>query len=145
VVAGGSQGGGLSLVAAALAKPGTVQAAMVAYPFPAHILRAATLAELPPYTELADRMRRLDPLGQDNAQVEHTLGLIDVLSHAPDVRVPVLMGIGLNDLICPPSASFAVLHHLGGPVEVRVYPAHGHEDLPGFFDEQLAFARARVR
>lgn len=144
VVTGGSQGGGLSLIAAALSGPGTVRAAMLSYPFPAQIGRSRMLAELPPYTELADRMRRLDPRGADTATVHRTLALVDVLAHAPQVRVPVLMGIGLTDLICPPSASFAVLHHLGGPADVRVYPAHGHEDLPGFLDEALAFGARQV-
>ncbi len=145
VVTGGSQGGGLSLIAAALSPPGSVQAALVSFPFPAHIGRAAALAELPPYTELVDRMRRLDPRGTETAAVDHTLALVDVLSHAPQVKVPVLMGIGLTDLICPPSASFAVLHHLDGPAESRVYPAHGHEELPGFMDDALAFACEVVR
>lgn len=144
VVTGGSQGGGLALIAAALSRPGTVRAAAVSFPFPAHIRRSVTLAELPPYTELTDRMRRLDPTDSQRAAVDRTLSLIDVLSHAPEVRAPVLMGIGLADLICPPSASFAVLNCLGGPAEARIYPGHGHEDLPGFLDASLGFAARAV-
>lgn len=122
-VAGVSQGGGLALAAAHLARP-AVAAVVAAVPFLAHIRRAVDLTDEPPYAELASYA---------NAHPDHvdrmfaTLAFHDVVNHARRVEAPALITTGLADTICPPSTVYAAANHLAGPSRVLAYPFDGHD------------------
>jgi len=119
--AGGSQGGGLSLVAAALnPRVGAVAADI---PFLCHFRRALAVSDSYPYKELDDYLLRHP---DREASMWRTLPYFDVLNLANRIRCPVLISVGLRDLVCPPSTIYAVYNHLSGPKEIAVYPAHGH-------------------
>ena len=119
--AGGSQGGGLSLVAAAL-NP-RVAAVAADIPFLCHFRRALAVSDSYPYKELDDYLLRHP---DREASMWRTLPYFDVLNLANRIRCPVLISVGLRDLVCPPSTIYAVYNHLSGPKEIAVYPAHAH-------------------
>lgn len=122
-VRGASQGGGLSIAAAALHP--RVALAMPDVPYLCHMERALEVFTEGPYQEIVGYLRRYPDRVQ---QVMTTLSYVDGMNLAPRVRCPVLMSVGLLDPICPPSTGFATYHHLGSQTkELKVYPFNGHE------------------
>jgi cephalosporin-C deacetylase len=122
-VMGTSQGGGLSLAAAALA-PKRVRVAAACVPFLCHYARAVDMAEYP-YREIADYIKAWPQRADD---VFRTLSYFDNLNLADRIRARTLVSIGLWDLICPPSTIFAAVNRLKCRKEMAVYPCTGHEE-----------------
>lgn len=127
---GGSQGGGLSLAAAAL--DGHVQAACVDSPFITHIPRALQLASASPYLELV-RFLGVSPQAEQAAL--RTLSYVDGVSFASRLSAPTLFSTGLLDPVCPTSTCFAA-HNLCSAADKRIdvysYGAHeggGHRQV----------------
>jgi len=122
VVAGGSQGGGIALAAAAL--DGTALAALIDVPFLSHFVRAVEITDEEPYVEL----RHFLSVHRDRvADVFRTLSYFDGLNLAARSTVPALFAVGLMDRISPPSTVFAAFNHYAGPKEISVFPYNGHE------------------
>ncbi|GAB3567830.1 cephalosporin-C deacetylase [Amycolatopsis endophytica] len=122
VVTGGSQGGGITLAAAALA-PG-VAAAMPDVPFLCHFRRGAEIASDGPYRELvtwlaAHRHRA--------AEAFATLRYFDNAVLSARASAPALFSVALRDPVCPPSTVFAAYNRYGGPGEIRVWEWNEHE------------------
>jgi len=136
-VMGISQGGGLSLAVAALdARP---QLAMPEVPYLCHFRRALDMAQTGPYLEFAEYLKHY-PEEEDN--LFRTLSYFDGMNLAPRIRCPVLMSVGLQDIICPPSTVFATFNHLGSTVkELAVYPYHGHEAVEAHWEDKIRWAR----
>lgn len=133
-VVGGSQGGALTLAAAALSNIPKV--AVSVYPFLSNFNRAIDIAPQMPYNEINEYFRRnTDPLIEE--QAKKTLSYFDVMNLAPDIKCPVLMAAGLVDDITPPSTVFAAYNHLQCTKEIAVFRYFGHEYLPGFVEKQL--------
>lgn len=130
---GGSQGGALSVVCAAL-EP-RVRKCVSLYPFLSDYRRVweMDLAK-DAYVELRTFIRQFDPLHLREDEIFHRLGYIDIRNLAPRVKADVLMGISLMDTVCPPSTQFAVFNHIESKKESVIYPDFGHESLPGFDD-----------
>jgi cephalosporin-C deacetylase len=122
VLSGASQGGGITLAAAALDR--TVAAACVDVPFLCHFRRATTITDEQPYREIRDYLAthrtRVD-------QVYRTLSYVDGVNMAARATAPALFSVGLMDEICPPSTVFAAYNHYAGPKEIRVWAFNGHE------------------
>ncbi len=97
-VHGGSQGGALSLVLAAL-RPRSVSCCAVGAPFMCGIWDATRLTRSYPYEEINEFVRAHPGLV---AQAENALAYFDVVNFAPMIRCPTLVHIGLADDICPP-------------------------------------------
>jgi cephalosporin-C deacetylase len=132
-VVGASQGGALTLAAAALcALAGSVEvrAAVAEIPFLCHFERAATLTDSGPYTEIGAYCRRT---GADSAQVFRTLSYFDVMNLTSLIRAPTLVTSGLMDMICPPSTIFAAYNNISVPKEIFVDPFGEHDTFPGVF------------
>jgi cephalosporin-C deacetylase len=137
IVAGGSQGGGMSLATAALVPD--VAGALVDVPFLAHIARAIEITDTDPYVELANFLAvhrdRLE-------QAFDTLSYFDVAVLARRARAPALFSVGLGDTTCPPSTVFAAYNAYAGPKRIAVYPYNGHEAGASFHArEQLRWLR----
>lgn len=132
-VTGISQGGGLSLAAAALVPE--VKLAVVAFPFLCDYRKAWEM-ELPTeaYRELREFFRWFDPRHEREEEIFTRLGYIDVQNLAPRIRAKVLMATGLADNICPPETQFAAYNKIKSPKSVKFYPDFGHEMLPEFAD-----------
>jgi cephalosporin-C deacetylase len=129
--AGGSQGGGLTLAAAALSTRPAFAWADV--PFLCDFERAVEVATENPYLEIANFLRRRPDLEQ---QAFATLAYFDVANLAPRITCPVVVTVALWDPICPPSTIFGAFSRLGSKgKDLRVYRFHGHA-LPYENDEQ---------
>jgi Acetyl esterase (deacetylase) len=139
-VTGGSQGGGLSIAAAALNK--RVAFLMPDVPFLCHYRRATEITDADPYGELS----RYIHIHRDHEErVFRTLSYFDGLNFASRTRVPALYSVGLMDTICPPSTVFAAYNWHPGEKDIRVYPYNNHEGGGTFqTKEKLAFARKRL-
>lgn len=135
---GGSQGGALSLVCAAL-EP-RVKRCVSVFPFLSDYKRVweMDLAK-DAYEELRTYFRLFDPRHEREDDIFRTLGYIDVQYLAERIQGEVLMGISLMDNICPPSTQFAAYNRISAPKSHIIYPDFGHEGLPGFNDDAYLF------
>ncbi|MDX6597306.1 MAG: hypothetical protein QOE87_1193 [Gaiellales bacterium] len=122
-VNGFSQGGGLSLAAAALA-PGLVRLCMADMPYLCDIERGAQVAPEAPYTELT-RYLELHPERHD--EITATLRHVDCALLASRIRARCIVGVGLMDPICPPSTVYAAYNAITAPKELCVFPYGTHE------------------
>ncbi|EST55000.1 cephalosporin C deacetylase [Brevibacillus panacihumi W25] len=141
-VTGGSQGGALSLVAAALSAIPRVVVAE--YPYLSHFRRAIDTALAGPYLEINEYFRRNSAPEIEEKAME-TLSYYDVMNLAPWVTCPVLVSIGLIDEITPPSTVFAAYNHLqASDKQIRVYRYFGHEPMSAFHMEKLKCLREHL-
>lgn len=128
---GGSQGGGITIAAAALVPD--VQAAMPDVPFLCHYRRAVELVDTNPYAEIT---KYLSIYREHIDTVWHTLSYFDGVSFASRVRARALFSVGLMDMTCPPSTVYAAYNNLGsGDRDIKVYPYNQHEG--GFTDHAV--------
>ncbi len=135
---GGSQGGALTLAAAAL-EPRIKRAAPV-YPFLSDYKRVWDMdLDVQAYAELREWFRRFDPLHEREDEIFTRLGYIDVQHLAPRIQAEVLMSVGLIDQVCPPSSQFAAYNKIIGPKSLALYPDYGHEKLQGNDDLIFTF------
>jgi len=120
-VAGGSQGGGLAIAAAALADG--VLAAMPDVPFLCDFPRALQLATEAPYDEI---VRYLATHRDKTGQVLTTLSYVDGAHLARRATAPALFSVALMDPTCPPSTVYAAYNSWAGPKQIEEYPYNGH-------------------
>ena len=137
---GGSQGGGLTLACASL-EPNVKRAAPI-FPFLCDYQRVweMDLAK-DAYNELRTYFRMFDPRHEREAEVFRKLGYIDCQHLAKRIRGEILMGVGLMDMICPPSSQFAAFNKITSKKDLVLYPDFGHEGLPGMSDKVFEFMR----
>ncbi len=134
-IAGLSQGGGITLAAAALAGP--VTAVLPEVPFLCHFGRAVGLTDAAPYSEIAQYLR-VHRHSVD--EVMRTLSYFDGVSMARRATAPALFSVGLMDTVTPPSTVYAAFNHYGGAKEIAVYPFNEHEGgTPYHWPVQAAF------
>ena len=141
IVTGGSQGGGLSIAAAALARDKGIVATMPDVPYLSHFERAIEMFTDGPYIELINFWKKHP---YDVEQSYHTLSYFDGMNLATRITCPVLLSVGLLDTICPPSTGFAVYNHLTAASDktIKVYPFNGHEGGGEFHEiEKWSFVR----
>jgi cephalosporin-C deacetylase len=150
IVAGGSQGGGITVAAAALAALSGIQLVGSApdVPFLCHFRRAVELTDRLPYGEISQYLAAW----RDHADRAYaTLAYFDGAVLGRLASAPTLFSVALMDPICPPSTVFAAYHAYGAdapdPVsdkEIRVYGHNGHEGGgPYQIDAQLDWFAAR--
>jgi cephalosporin-C deacetylase len=134
-VTGGSQGGGISLAAAALQPD--VEVAMPDVPFLCHYRRATELIDSLPYDEIS----RYCKTHRDKVDaVFRTLSYFDGVNFAVRARAQALFSVGLMDEICPPSTVFAAYNHYAGPKQIKVWEYNHHEGGEGYqIVEKLKF------
>ena len=121
-LAGGSQGGGIALAAAALVPD--VCAVMPDVPFLCHFRRAAEITAVEPFTEIT---RYLAVHRDAVDQVFDTLSYFDGVNFARRATAPALFSAALMDDVVPPSTIFAAFNRYAGPAAIEVYPFNGHE------------------
>ena len=135
---GGSQGGALAIVCAAL-EP-RVSRMTSAFPFLSDYQRVweMDLAK-DAYNDLKQYFRKFDPLHERAEAIFTKLGYIDIQHLAQRIRADVLMGITLMDNICPPSTQFATYNKITSRKEAMIFRDFGHEGLPFFNDRIFRF------
>ncbi|GAT34178.1 cephalosporin-C deacetylase [Terrimicrobium sacchariphilum] len=137
---GGSQGGALSLVCAAL-EP-RIKKCVSVFPFLSDYRRIWEMdLYKDAYAELRTFFRHFDPLHEREDEIFNKLGYIDIKNLTPRIKADVLMAITLMDTICPPSTQFAAFNNISAKKESIVYPDYGHEGLPQFGDKAFGFLR----
>lgn len=152
-VAGGSQGGGMTIAAAALCDG--LGAAMPDVPFLSHFTRALEITDAFPYGEI---VKYLSVRRDRTEQVMRTLSYFDGAHLARRASAPALFSVALMDQVCPPSTVYAAYNgwgelSSGGPAggqagpgavakDIVVYPFNGHE---GGQDYQWAHQREWLR
>jgi cephalosporin-C deacetylase len=135
---GGSQGGALSLVCAALET--RIQKIVPTYPGFSDYQRIWEMdLAVNAYEELRTYFRHFDPLHKREKEIFTALGYIDVQHLAARIRAEVLMPVGLMDTICPPSTQFAIWNKITSKKDLLIYPDFGHEGLPGAADITFDF------
>jgi len=139
-VSGASQGGGLSLAAAAL-RPGLVRACAADVPFLCDIRRAVTLVDSNPYHEVAEFLSNHADL------VDVALGTLDHIDNAllaTRIRAQTYVSVGLMDLICPPSTVYAAYNAISAPKQIVVNPFGVHQVSRQYDEPRLRFLRSRL-
>jgi cephalosporin-C deacetylase len=122
-VTGASQGGAITLAAAALSP--VPSAAMPDVPFLCHFRRSAELTPLAPFTELRDYLA----VHRDRVeQTFETLSFFDGANFARRITAPALFSVALMDEIVLPSSVFAAFNLCAAPDrQITVYEFNGHE------------------
>ena len=121
-VAGGSQGGGISLAVAGLDP--SVQGALPDVPFLCHYRRATEIINTDPYQEIAHYCK----IHRDKVEtVFQTLSYFDGVNFAARAKAKALFSVALMDMVCPPSTVFAAYNHYAGEKQIMDYPYNGHE------------------
>jgi cephalosporin-C deacetylase len=140
-IQGSSQGGALTLVAAAL-RP-QVKAASVGAPYLTGVVDAIDLTRTYPYEEINDYLR-LHPQNRD-AMVK-TWNYYDCINFADRIQCPIILYIGLQDDVCPPETAYPLMDKIQSPEKkLYAYDGHGHDAnfhvhdqvIDTFFDNQL--------
>jgi cephalosporin-C deacetylase len=133
-VAGPSQGGGISLAAAALVDG--LAGVVADVPFLCDIRRATEISDKDPYGEI---VRYLKAHRDQTDAVFETLRYFDGAVLAGRASAPALFSVGLMDEVCPPSTVYAAYNAYGGPKQIREYAYNEHEG-GGAFHEGVAMA-----
>lgn len=69
--------------------------------------------------------------GKDANKVREAARYFDTANFTPDIRCPVLVGLGLIDEVCPPAGVFAAVNQIQSPKEIVIMPKSGHQDDHG--------------
>lgn len=123
-VFGGSQGGALSIVTAALDKRVTALVSL----FPALSDITGYLAgRAGGWPHLFDKYNL--PYNNTKEKIE-TIAYYDVVNFAKQLTVPVKMTWGFNDETCPPTTFYAVYNSISAPKSAELYLDTGHWTYP---------------
>ena len=138
-VRGGSQGGALSFVAASLDK--RVKVAAPSIPF---------LSDYKDYFKIAQWPKSdFDNYMKDHPEakwedVYNLLTYFDIKNLAQWIECPLIMGIGVQDDVCPPHINFAAYSQVKSEKRWMAFPEYGHsvgkeygEAIMAFFKEKL--------
>jgi cephalosporin-C deacetylase len=127
VVAGGSQGGGITLAVSGLVDG--LAGALPDVPFLCHYQRATEITDEEPYSEIS----RYCKTHRDQVDlVFDTLRYFDGMNFAARATAPALFSVALMDAVCPPSTVFAAYNHYAGDKDIEVWRYNGHEGGAGF-------------
>jgi cephalosporin-C deacetylase len=139
-VAGGSQGGGITLAVAGLRDD--LAAAVAFVPFLCDIPRGITTTDSYPYREVTDYLR---VHRADTEQVLTVLSYFDGVNFARRATAPAYISVGLMDDVFPPSTVYAASNNYAGPHEITEWAYNAHEG--GAIDDEraaLAFLRRQL-
>ncbi len=130
-LAGGSQGGALSLLVAGLDPRVKALAANV----PAMCDHTGGLFGRP--AGWPRMMANGDP-----ETARRTSAYYDAALNAALITVPALVGVGFIDDVCAPTTVYAAYNSLRGPRKIMNYPEMGHSSGPGWDEETVRWIKA---
>lgn len=131
---GGSQGGAFTLAACAL--DNRIKAAAPYMPF---------LSDFSDYFRIAPWPRDVfatylkNNSDKDWEYVYDLLSYFDMKNLAEKIKCPIIMGIGLQDNVCPPHINFAIYNQIKSEKKYYVYPNKAHSAGDGWWDERNTF------
>ena len=118
-VRGGSQGGGLALVTAALCEDLVLCVSDITF-----------LVDWQNYFRITDwpEVNRWIAARKERTRelMLRTMSYFDLMNFARRIRCETVMGVGLQDPICPPTTLFATYNRITAKKSFRVYPKAGH-------------------
>ena len=120
LIEGGSQGGALTLVAASL--DSRVVGAAPYVPFLSDFRDYFEIVDWPASKYFAEAER----LSISRDAMYDVLTYFDIKNLAEHITCPVLMGFGLQDVICPPHTNFAGYNAITSPKQWIVFAEKGH-------------------
>lgn len=117
ILQGGSQGGALSIITAALDP--RVTACVANHPALSDMagFKASRADGWPHYSTMN---------GMDTPEKIRTMAYYDVVNFARRLKVPCYMTWGYNDDVCPPTTSYAVYNTITSPKEALITPVNEH-------------------
>lgn len=135
-VHGGSQGGALTVIAAAL-RNDVVTCGAAGAPYLCGFMDAASLTHSHPYEEINEYLREYP---ERETQVRETVAYFDGINFAPWITCPMLVTIGLGDDVCPPETGFGLVKAMtNSPVQVNSYERCAH-DAGSYWDSKKVLA-----
>ena len=136
---GSSQGGGLTLITSAL-RP-EIRAGVAGYPFLCCYPESMRMLRSYPYDELSCYQRAYP---ERTEQMLDTLRYFDAVNFAPRIKCPMVVGIALEDEVCPPETSYAAYRLLGGERELWLFPESGHGNAHEYPGRERAWLEERI-
>lgn len=138
-VRGGSQGGALSFVAASLDK--RVKVAAPNIPF---------LSDYPNYFKIASWPKSdFDNYMQNHPDAKwediyDLLTYFDIKNLAQWIECPLVMGIGVQDDVCPPHINFAAYNQVKSEKKWMAFPEYGHSVGSEFHNAMMELFREKL-
>lgn len=117
---GGSQGGAYSMACAALDHRVRAVACYITF-----------MSDFPDYFRIVEWPKqpvvdKAKELGMSDEQLYRNLSYFDIKNLAQWVECPVFLGIGLQDVTCPPHTNLSGYNQLKGEKQLHVYRNYGH-------------------
>jgi cephalosporin-C deacetylase len=134
-----SQGGGLTLATAGL-RP-EIKAGVSGYPFLCCYPESRQMLRSYPYDELSCYLRAHP---DREATMLETLRYFDGVNFASRIKCPMVVGIALEDEVCPPETSYAAYDRLGGERELWLFPDSGHGNAHDYPGQEAAWLEQRI-
>ena len=134
-VTGGSQGGALTIVTAALNPKVTFCAPF--YP---------ALCDLTGFCHgRAGGWPKYFQKGKETEGAEKTLQYYDVVNFARKLKCPVFFSFGYNDDTCSPTSTYGTFNEIKAPKKLAVTPTSGHWRFPETNDEAMEWMGQQVK
>ena len=143
-VFGGSMGGALASVAAAMF-PNKVKRAVISMPFLSDIGRLKTDYQFPQvYSDLNAYLRTYAMTEDEQTSIWKTLSYIDVKNFAPMISAETHFQIGTLDTTCPIYTTYAFYNNLICKKQLKQFTNYGHEEFPTNVDSSIMFFRSGI-
>ena len=136
---GSSQGGGLTLITSAL-RP-EIKGGVAGYPFLCCYPESMQMLRSYPYDELTCYARANPDRVEEMLE---TLRYYDAVNFAPGIKCPMVVGIALEDEVCPPGTSYAAYQALTGPKELWLFPDSGHGNAHEYPAKETAWLEQQI-
>ncbi len=137
---GSSQGGGLTLITAALRSE--IRGGVSGYPFLCCFPESMRMLRSYPYDEL-NCYARAHP--DRVSQLLETLRYYDAVNFASWIKCPMAVGIAMDDEVCPPETSFAAYRGLAGPKDLWLFPNSGHGNAHEYPGKEIAWLERQIQ
>ena len=130
---GGSQGGAFSLAAAAL--DDRLCAIGPTIPFLSDYQDYFQIVHWPAEPVL----KKQKELGISDAKLYQMLSYFDIKNLASWIKCPVIMGIGLQDEVCPPHTNMSSYNRISSEKEIYIYPLNEHNTPDSWGNTRMEF------
>lgn len=94
-----------------------------------------------PYDELSCYQRAYP---ERTEEMLDTLRYFDAVNFAPRIKCPMVVGIAMEDEVCPPETSYAAYRLLGGERELWLFPESGHGNAHEYPGRERAWLEDRI-
>ena len=136
---GSSQGGGLTLITTGLRHE--IKAGVAGYPFLCCYPESMRMLRSYPYDELSCYARAYPDRTE---QMLGTLRYFDAVNFAPRIECPMVVGIAMEDEVCPPETSYAAYRLLNSERELWLFPNSGHGNAHAYPARETAWLQQRI-